>query len=90
MKTTLYIILTIVITGLSVFSYVPQMIKLIKTKSAKDLSLISWLIYDLYFMLYFVLVIIDTTSLPLVIVTITETLLSLTITCLIILYRNKW
>ena len=89
MKTTLYIILTIVITGLSVFSYVPQMIKLIKTKSAKDLSLISWLIYDLYFMLYFVLVIIDTTSLPLVIVTITETLLSLTITCLIILYRNK-
>ncbi|MBQ6854707.1 MAG: PQ-loop repeat-containing protein [Alphaproteobacteria bacterium] len=47
-----------IVTILEVFAYIPQIIKLIKTKSAEDISLTSWLTWmvsDICYLAYVLL-----------------------------------
>ena len=58
MKTIIALILISIVTVLEIFAYMPQIIKLIKTKSAEDLSLASWLtwvISDVCYLAYVLL-----------------------------------
>ena len=89
MKTVIYLVLTIALAILSIFSYVPQIIKIIKTKSVKDLSLASWISYDLYFTLYITLLLIDSASLWVLSVTLVECMLCFIITALILINSKR-
>lgn len=89
MSSTVYGVLTAVLVVLSLTSYIPQLIRIIKTKSTKDLSLVSWLLYDLYFALYMTLLVIDNASIRVIIVTTVDCMLCIIITLLILKYKNK-
>ena len=89
MKDYIYVGLTLVLTILSITSYTPQLIKIIKTKSVEDISLAGWIIYDIYFALYIALLLYDSAGIGVLAVTLLETFESLFITALVIIYRNK-
>ena len=58
MKTTIALILLSIYTVLEFVAYMPQIIKLLKTKHADDLSLISWFVWitaDVSYLLYVLL-----------------------------------
>ena len=58
MKTTVALLLLFVYTVLEFVAYMPQIVQLIKTKSADDISLTSWLtwiISDVCYLLYVLL-----------------------------------
>jgi len=59
MKTIIALILISIVTVLEIFAYMPQIIKLIKTKSAEDLSLASWLTWLLSDVCYLVYVLLE-------------------------------
>ncbi len=88
MKEIIYAGLTIILTVLTVTSYIPQMIKIIRTKSVKDLSLAAWFIYDLYFALYILLLLLDSAGFGLIFVALLECIQCVIITLMIIYYKK--
>lgn len=84
-----YIACTVVLTFLSVFSYTPQLIKIIKTKSVEGLSLSAWIMYDVYFVVYIVLLLLDSASPALFLISVLETLQCVIITILVCIYKRK-
>lgn len=89
MKDYIYVGLTLVLTILSITSYTPQLIKILKTKSVEDISLAGWFIYDIYFVLYIILLLYDSAGIGVLAVTLLETFESLFITVLVMIYRKK-
>ena len=58
MNVIIALVLISIVTVLEVFAYIPQIIKLIKTKSAEDISLTSWLTWmvsDICYLAYVLL-----------------------------------
>lgn len=43
MRDLIYFTITAILTVVNITSYMPQIIKLVKTKSSSDLSLLSWI-----------------------------------------------
>lgn len=89
MDLPVYEILTAVLVVLSSVSYIPQLIQIIKTKSAKDLSLMSWFLYDIYFALYIALLFYERTHLGVILVSSVDAVLCLAITIAILICNHK-
>lgn len=88
-KEVCYIACTLILTGLSIFSYTPQLIKIIKTKSVEGLSLSAWIMYDAYFVFYIFLLLLNSASPSLFLITVLETLQCVIITILVCIYKRK-
>jgi uncharacterized protein with PQ loop repeat len=84
-----YIACTLILTGLSIFSYTPQLIKILRTKSVEGLSLSAWIMYDAYFVFYIVLLLLDSASPALFLIAVLETLQCVIIAILVCIYRRK-
>ena len=70
-------------------SYLPQIIKLIKTKSSDDISAISWIIYVLVGLSYFVLLLLTSASVYLLTLQILAILLDSVTLFLVIKYQLR-
>ncbi|MBR1453919.1 MAG: PQ-loop repeat-containing protein [Lachnospiraceae bacterium] len=88
MRELVYYIITVILTVANIASYLPQIVKLIKTKSSDDISLKSWILFDITYILYIVLAIMDEAGIGILLVSITEALSCIITTILIILFRK--
>ena len=59
MKSIIALVLISIVTFLEIFAYMPQIIKLFKTKSAEDLSIASWLTWVISDVCYLVYVLME-------------------------------
>ena len=59
MKATIALILISICTISELVAYMPQIVKILKTKSADDLSLTSWLIWIVFDICYLVYVLLE-------------------------------
>ena len=59
MKSTIALILLSIYTVSEFFAYLPQIVKLIKTKSADDISLASWLVWIVSGLCYLIYVLME-------------------------------
>lgn len=82
------IILTIILSIMSITGYLPQIIKCIKTKNASDLSFLSWLIWCIETTLWLILLIIDNSSLKVIMLEVVSVLFNYTTLFLIIKYSK--
>lgn len=89
MRDFIYLVITIAVTIINLISYMPQIIKLIKTKSADDLSLGSYILFDSGYILYTVLMIMDHVGIGLFILQLTETTLCIITTICIAVFKKK-
>lgn len=82
-----YILVYITIAGF--VSYIPQIVRLIKTKSAEDCSISSWLIWTFNSLLYFIYICLEGVSIELRISQLLEVILIGTTALLVIVLRLK-
>ncbi|MCQ2571733.1 MAG: PQ-loop repeat-containing protein [Alphaproteobacteria bacterium] len=88
MKTIFVYILLIIYTVVSLYAYMPQVIKLIRTKSSNDLSLSSWMFWILSYLCYLGYVLIESPDLGIIFITCLELFFTILICILILLYRK--
>lgn len=88
MLNLLYILLIISQIIFSLVSYIPQIIKLLKTKKSEDISISTWVLLTLSFLDYEFILQFTKASWALVILNIFELSLCLITTILIIMYKK--
>jgi uncharacterized protein with PQ loop repeat len=81
--------LLIVFTILSLYAYIPQIIKLIRTKSSRDISLSSWIIWIISDICYLLYAIIESSSAGIIFMASVELAFVIIISILILIYRSK-
>lgn len=81
------IILYITIAGF--ISYLPQIIRMIKTKSSEDISISSWLIWTMNSVLYLVYIQLSEVTIWLILSQVVEVVLIGLTTILVIIFRMK-
>ena len=86
-REVLYWVFTTVIMVINLTSYIPQIIKIIRTKRSDDISLLSYVLFDLGYIMYTILMIMDKVGVGLMSLQIVETTLCILIT--ILAYRYK-
>ena len=85
----LAIVLLGICTVIQLYAYVPQIIKLIKTKSSDDLSLSSWVIWIVSYLCYLGYVLITDSDGGIVFLVGVELVFTVIITVLILVYRKR-
>lgn len=88
MRDLVYFTITVILTVVNITSYMPQIIKLVKTKSSSDLSLLSWIQFDITYILYIVLAVMDGAGIGLMLISVMEALLCIITTILIKVFRK--
>lgn len=88
MRDLVYFTITAILTVVNITSYMPQIIKLVKTKSSSDLSLLSWIQFDITYILYIVLAVMDGAGIGLMLISVMEALLCIITTILIKVFRK--
>lgn len=88
MKETIIWIIGSVITGLILISYLPQTIKLIKTKRSDDISDATWLLFSITASLYLIMFILEQASLKLIILQVIEVSFCWLTTILSIIFKK--
>ena len=88
-KYAFYGIVFVIQIILSSVSYIPQIIKLLKVKDSKGISLASWMVSLFDYASYQLLLMLDNASLPLQILNIVQMLQILMVISLIHKYENK-
>lgn len=81
------IILYITIAGF--ISYLPQIIRMIKTKSSEDISISSWLIWTMNSVLYLIYIQLSEVTIWLILSQVVEVVLIGLTTILVIVFRVK-
>lgn len=89
MKNIIIWLIGIIVTGLTLISYLPQTIKLIKTKSSQDISDKTWFMFSLAASLYLILFILEKASLKIIILQSMEVFLCWMTLILSIIYKKK-
>ena len=88
MRDLVYFTITAILTVVNITSYMPQIIKLVKTKSSSDLSLLSWIQFDITYIIYIVLAVMDGAGIGLMLISVMEALLCIITTILIKVFRK--
>ena len=70
-------------------SYMPQIIKCIKTKSSSDISISSWVIWSFNSILYLLYLILDKVNIWLKLSQVLEVMLIVSTLIIVIIYRKK-
>ena len=89
MKSIIGLILLTVYTVLEFGAYIPQIIKLIKTKSAKDLSLTGWLIWVISSLCYLIYVLLESPESGVIFIASMNLCFIMTVFILTIYYQKK-
>lgn len=82
-------ILMTVVTICTLFSYIPQSIKLFKTKKSEDLSIGSWLLWATGALCYEIYVLLESNDYLLIFIASLEMIFCLLILMLSIIYRKN-
>ena len=85
----IYWIITGVVMVINLTSYMPQIIQIIKRKSSDDISLLSWIQFDIVGILYTILMVMDHVGIGLMTLQIIETSLCIITTILAYRYKSK-
>ena len=88
MKETIIWIIGSIITGLILISYLPQTIKLIKTKRSDDISDATWLLFSVTASLYLIMFILEQASIKLIILQVIEVSFCWLTTILSIIFKK--
>ena len=88
MKETIIWIIGSIITGLILISYLPQTIKLIKTKRSDDISDATWLLFSITASLYLIMFILEQASIKLIILQVIEVSFCWLTTILSIIFKK--
>lgn len=83
------LVLLVVCTIISLYAYIPQIIKLIKTKSSQDISLSSWIIWIISNLCYLVYAIIENSGAGIIFMASIELAFIILIAILILIYRRN-
>ena len=82
-------ILMSVVTTCTIISYLPQLIKLLKTKNSRDLSISSWLLWVVSFFFYSLYAILVAKDILLIMQALLELGFCCAILFLIIIYKKE-
>jgi len=83
------IFILLIVTGLGMVAFIPQVVKLIRTKSADDISMGSWVMWLIAYILMTIYSVVFTRDLMLCVAYASETLASGLIILLTIRYQRK-
>ena len=89
MRNAIYIAISGILMFWGCASYLPQIIRLIKTRSSNDLSLSSWAMWSVSSALWMTLLILDESGILVILIHALELTLCLTTLVLGILFRRK-
>ena len=89
MKATIALILISVCTIAELIAYLPQVVKILKTKSADDLSLSSWLIWVVADICYLAYVLLESPEVGVVFLAVLSLTLVLLVFGLTFFYQNR-
>ena len=89
MREKIALILLVVYTICEVIAYLPQMIKLIKTRSADDLSITSWLIWVISGVCYLAYVLLSSPEIGVIYIASMNLVFMMTVYVLTVYYQRK-
>ena len=89
MKITILYVIQILLTGSTFVSYVPQVIKMLRTKQSDDISDSSWIMFSATAILYLIMLILEDSSWRVIAMQVLETFMCLSTLLLSLYYKHK-